>query len=809
MKKNISINISGIIFHIEEDGYEILRKYLDSINRYFSSFEDSSEILADIESRIAEILLSKLSEGKQVVTAEDINSLMATMGSVNDFKAAEETEFAAGEPKQEKKQEQSAPKSEPADAKKLFRDEKRKVLGGVCAGLGYYFNIDPVWPRLLFALLAFATYGGLVVAYFVLWFLVPSSATLEEEASVRKMFRDMEKRVVGGVAAGVSAFFGIDITLVRVLFIVLTFVGGLGAVIYVILWIALPEARTITEKIQMQGEPVTLSSIESNVKKGKDEKDSEPENPLTKILLLPFRLLATIIDALGKALGPVFLLIVDILRIGIGLVITLCGVSIILSLILVFGVAIGLFAFPDSGSVGDWYFNAPNFPIDAFRLAFPSWTVAFAFIAALIPALMIALLGSSIIARKVVFSSYVGWTLFVLFFISVAFLSFSVPRMIMAFKEEGEHREEKLFAIKGTPVLRLNEAGLQDYHVTDLRIRGWEGQELKLVQHFEAQGNTRRIAVENAQMVTYSVVQTDSVLTFDSNIAFKPNAIFRAQRLDMELYVPYGRPFYIDEELWQLIDNNSEYRYSRYSDGSDLWKINEYGALECADCGDDGSTGASDINRDDDDDSDISNAPSQRYSMEDFNALDLNGYFNVKVIRSEGDYSVDIIGKPSDTRMYDISVDGSTLVVKYTDEREWRRNWNDNHRIKIRIRMPELRELEANGAGKITFSKFEEDDVDITLRGAIIADGQLDADNLDVDIRGTSFLDLSGTGRYLNADLSGASGFRGYGYEVKEAVVSASGVSIARVYVTESIDMDKNVASSISYQGNPRNVREH
>jgi hypothetical protein len=61
MKKNISINISGIIFHIEEDGYEILRKYLDSINRYFSSFEDNSEILADIESRIAEILLSKLS----------------------------------------------------------------------------------------------------------------------------------------------------------------------------------------------------------------------------------------------------------------------------------------------------------------------------------------------------------------------------------------------------------------------------------------------------------------------------------------------------------------------------------------------------------------------------------------------------------------------------------------------------------------------------------------------------------------------------------------------------------------------------
>jgi len=92
MKKNISINISGIIFHIEEDGYETLRKYLDSIKRYFASFEDSSEILIDIESRIAEIFLAKLNEGKQVITSEDVTSLIATMGSVSDFKAAEEQE---------------------------------------------------------------------------------------------------------------------------------------------------------------------------------------------------------------------------------------------------------------------------------------------------------------------------------------------------------------------------------------------------------------------------------------------------------------------------------------------------------------------------------------------------------------------------------------------------------------------------------------------------------------------------------------------------------------------------------------------
>jgi phage shock protein PspC (stress-responsive transcriptional regulator) len=804
MKKNISINISGIIFHIEEDGYEILRKYLDSINRYFSSFEDSSEILADIESRIAEILLSKLSEGKQVVTAEDINSLMATMGSVSDFKAAEDQEFAAGEPKQEKKQEWSPPKSEPAASKKLFRDEKRKILGGVCAGLGHYFNIDPVWPRLLIALLAFATYGGFVVAYFILWFLLPVSATLEEETTVKKMFRDTEKRVVGGVASGLAAFFNLDITLVRVLFIVFSFFGGLGVVIYVIFWIALPEAKTITEKIQMQGEPVTLSNIESNVKKGLNEKDGEPESPLVKVILFPFRIIAAIIDGLGKALGPMFILLVDILRIGIGLVITLTGVTLILSFILVFCVAVGLIHVPDSGVLNDWYFNAPNFPINAFRQAFPLWTVAFAFVAVIIPALMVALLGSSIISKKIVFGPVVGWSLFVAFFVSAGFLSFSVPRIVMSFKEKGEHREEKLFTIQGIPVLSMNEAGLEDYEVTDLRLRGWDGKDLKLVQHFEAQGNTRRIASENAQMVTYNVAQTDSTLTFDSNITFKDNAVFRAQRLDMDLYIPYDRPFYIDDRLWRLIDNNSDYRYYRYTDGQAMWKINEYGTLECANCHEDNSS----FEEQNDDDFDSSRETRSGYELRDFTALDINGYFNV-VITQSSEYSVDITGKPSDTKLYDISVDGGTLVIRYDRDRNGRRRWNDNKRVKIRIRMPELRDLEAAGAGKITFSDFREDDTEITLRGAVIADGQLESENLEVNLNGTSYLDLTGKGRYLNAHLSGVSGLRAYGYEVKEAYVKASGASIARVYATESIEMDKNMASSVSYQGEPNIVKDH
>ena len=214
MKKNISINISGIIFHIEEDGYENLRKYLDSINKYFASFEDSSEILADIESRVAEIFLSKLNEGKQIITAEDVNSLIATMGSVSDFKAAEEQEFSQGGPAGSSQSNSSSNRSNDPEQKaytppkQLMRDEKRKILGGVCSGMANYFNVDPVWIRLLFALTAFA-YGVTILVYIVMWIVVPGSTELDEPETNKKMFRDPEHKVIGGVSGGVAAYFGI------------------------------------------------------------------------------------------------------------------------------------------------------------------------------------------------------------------------------------------------------------------------------------------------------------------------------------------------------------------------------------------------------------------------------------------------------------------------------------------------------------------------------------------------------------------------------------------------------------------------
>lgn len=786
MKKNISINISGIIFHIEEDGYETLRKYLDSIKRYFATFEDSSEILSDIESRIAEIFLARLNEGKQVITAEDVSNLMATMGSVNDFKAAEEQEFA-GEYTTTHDNSSSQTGSAKTTARKLLRDQKRKILGGVCAGFGHYFNIDPVWPRLLFALLVLGSYGSLIIIYIILWIVLPGSNELEDEPSVKKMYRDPERKVIGGVAGGVAAFFGADLAIIRLLFVIFAFFG-VGFLAYIILWIVLPEAKTITEKMQMQGEPVTLSNIESTVKKGLNEKEQGEESTLAKIVLFPFRLIAMIIDGLARVLGPLFKVGVDVLRVAIGVIISLTGLVFMLSLLFTIGVVFGIIHLNDwawwSVNVGD-----VGLPLEAMRNTFPTWAVIFAFLVAFIPALFVNLIGNSIIAKRLTFNPLVGWSLFVLFFISVAAVSISVPQIVYAFKEDGEYKVEKTFPTQGkVAVLRIHETGLDDYDMTSLMVKGYEGTDIKLIQRFEAQGNTRKVAAENAQMVVYNVEQQDSILVFDSNMTFKPDAKFRAQRLNMELYIPYNMLFVVEEDMWHIIDNN--YRdYDGYTDSNfdKTWRMTTNG-FECTNC-----EHPSDEQR---------IRLSDQYGLQDFTRVDLTGIFDVEINQGET-FAVQLDGPEKEKSRYSIFKEGETLIVDYKTNRKlfWERNILDDDVVKIQITMPSLKKLKAKGAGKLEFDGFHEEDVEIELTGAMTAEGELEARNLTIELTGATVLELRGRGDFMEANATGASSLKAFNYEVDEAVIAARGVSSSKVNVSRKLQITKDITSSVSHRG--------
>ncbi|NQV01673.1 MAG: PspC domain-containing protein [Bacteroidia bacterium] len=172
MKKTVNINVSGIIFHIDEDAYTKLNAYLESLKSHFHSMEGSSDIIDDIEARIAELLQERLSQTKQVISIQDVNEVILVMGQPSQF-AEEETP------------EEEAPATENGrTTKRFYRDPDNKIVAGVCGGIGAYLHWDPVIIRILFIISLFA--GGFgAFLYLILWVVIPEATTTTEKLEMR------------------------------------------------------------------------------------------------------------------------------------------------------------------------------------------------------------------------------------------------------------------------------------------------------------------------------------------------------------------------------------------------------------------------------------------------------------------------------------------------------------------------------------------------------------------------------------------------------------------------------------------------
>ena len=280
MKKTLTINIGYSIFNIDEDAYEILNKYLDSIKDYFQKIDNDPDIIKDFELRIAENFSSKVSSSKQCIDLSDVKEVIEIMGSLVDFKEIyndTETENV----KEEKK------------SNKLFRDSSNRIIAGVCSGIAEYFKIDPIIVRVLF----FIAVPLNLIVYIIFWIGIPSK---DFNPDLRKiLYRDKENGVIGGVSKGLSNYLKIDANIIRVIFVLSLFFGGAGLLFYLLLWLFTKEAKTIGQKMNMSGFNVNLSNIEDFIKK-KTKNLNSPENTLTKVFLFPFRLLAPLINAFLK-----------------------------------------------------------------------------------------------------------------------------------------------------------------------------------------------------------------------------------------------------------------------------------------------------------------------------------------------------------------------------------------------------------------------------------------------------------------------------------------------------------------------------
>src|SRR5690606_30584030 len=180
MNKTIIININGIIFHIEEDAYEVLQNYMTAVKRHFGYSTDSNEIVGDIENRIAEMFNERITPQKAVIVMADVNEVIAQMGDISDFEEFDET--VEGDPKMS--QSAGYQYQNMSESRGLIRDPDDKIIGGVCSGLGYYFDIEATWIRLALILLVLFAGTGLLL-YIILWILIPMARSRADKMSMR------------------------------------------------------------------------------------------------------------------------------------------------------------------------------------------------------------------------------------------------------------------------------------------------------------------------------------------------------------------------------------------------------------------------------------------------------------------------------------------------------------------------------------------------------------------------------------------------------------------------------------------------
>ena len=303
MNKTININIAGTVFNVDEDAYDLLNKYLESIKLYFSKIDKDGEIISDIESRIAENFLSKLSNKNNSISLLDVKNIIKIMGTLDDFKEIYDDE----------NKEEETFSSNGKDSKKLHRNISDKVIAGVASGISNYFRVDPIIFRIIFLALTFA--GGFgFFAYIICWIGIPAKDG-SEQIITRRYYRDMDDKVIGGVAMGIAKYFSVDVSIIRILFIVSIFFGGFGLIVYFILWFITPEAKTVGEKMSMTGYAVTLENVEKFIKE-KINPENKEENIFMKIILFPFRLIGPLLNGFIKLIVPIIRILLSFILFG-------------------------------------------------------------------------------------------------------------------------------------------------------------------------------------------------------------------------------------------------------------------------------------------------------------------------------------------------------------------------------------------------------------------------------------------------------------------------------------------------------------
>ena len=215
MQRIIQINIASRQIPIEEDAYLQLRDYLLALNRQFQNEDGKEEIIQDIENRIAELFDIRLQNGALAIDVADVRKVVDTLGtpsavsgnstpvssSINLKKTPPPISYSTNTQQQTNSQTASntSDMNTTTATRRIFRNPNDKMVGGVCSGIGNYFDIDPLIIRLIWG--AAALIGVGVLTYFIAWALIPVAKSPQDFSRMTNgnamTFHDVSRNVAG------------------------------------------------------------------------------------------------------------------------------------------------------------------------------------------------------------------------------------------------------------------------------------------------------------------------------------------------------------------------------------------------------------------------------------------------------------------------------------------------------------------------------------------------------------------------------------------------------------------------------------
>lgn len=413
----------------------------------------------------------------------------------------------------------------------------------------------------------------------------------------RKLFRDKENGMIGGVVSGLGHYFGVDKVWLRILLLISIFAFGTGILAYIILWIVMPEATTTSEKLEMTGEPVTISNIEKKVRE-------EFENVSEKLKNANFdemgNRVKTGAEKLGSSFGDFIMTVLKIFAKFLGVILIITGMATLI------GLLVGVFTLGSSAFVSlPWqgFIDAGNFT------DYPVWSFGLLmFFAVGIPFFFLTLLGFKLLTPNLKsIGNIAKYTLLAIWILAIAVLISIGVKQASEIAYEGKTVQKVAINVNPTDTLHVK-FKFNDYYTKDINdredfrfvqdsannqliysnniyLKVLHTDEFKPFMQIEkiAHGKTFQDAKQRAEKIRYAVKIEGNNLILDNYLLTDVTNKFRGQEVEIYLYLPVGTLFKTDTSVEDYDRSDNDYFNLHYSSDQYIYKV-ESDKIKCLNC---------------------------------------------------------------------------------------------------------------------------------------------------------------------------------------------------------------------------------